>query len=69
MTEERGYFDIYKKRINRYGKNTQERIQGQREKVFDIKVQESVYKVSFIYEGNEHFGTLERGSQDNTETI
>jgi hypothetical protein len=69
MTEERCYFDIYKKRINRYGKNTQERIQGQREKVFDIKVQESVYKVSFIYEGNEHFGTLERGSQDNTETI
>ena len=69
MAEERSYFDIYKKRINRYGENTQERIQGQREKVFDIKVQESVYKVSFIYEGNEHFGTLERGSQDNTETI
>ena len=66
---ERSYFDIYKKRINRYGENTQERIQGQREKVFDIKVQESVYKVSFIYEGKEHFGTLERGSQDNTETI
>jgi hypothetical protein len=66
---ERSYFDIYKKRINRYGENTQERIQGQREKVFDIKVQESVYKVSFTYEGKEYFGTLERGSQDNTETI
>lgn len=63
------YFDIYEKRINRYGKNTQERIQNQREKVFNIKVQESVYKVSFIYEGKEHFGTFERGSQDNTETI
>jgi hypothetical protein len=69
MTEERSYYEVYKKRINRYGKNTQERIQGQREKVFDIKVQESVYKVSFFYEGIEHFGTLERGSQDNTETI
>jgi hypothetical protein len=32
------YFDIYKKRINRYGENHQERIQGQREKVFKIKV-------------------------------
>ena len=70
------YFDIYKKRINRYGENTQERIQGQREKVFDIKVQESVYKVKFYFdigaakeEDNWHFGTLERGSQDNTETI
>ena len=63
------YFDIYEKRINRYGKNTQERIQNQREKVFNIKVQESVYKVSFIYEGKEHFGTFERSSQDNTETI
>ena len=76
MAEERSYFDIYKKRINRYGENTQERIQGQREKVFDIKVQESVYKVKFYFdigavkeEDNWHFGTLERGSQDNTETI
>jgi hypothetical protein len=37
--------------------------------VFDIKVQESVYKVSFEYDNKTHYGTLERGSQDNTETI
>lgn len=63
------YFDIYKKRINRYGENHQERIQGQREKVFKIKVQESIYKVEFEYEGKIRYGTLERGSQDNTETL
>lgn len=63
------YFDIYKKRINRYGETNQERIQKQREKVFELKVQESVYKVEFEYDGTKHFGTLERKSQDNTETL
>lgn len=62
------YFDIYKKRIDRYGDTQQERIQKQREKVFDIKIQNSVYKVSFEYEGEIHYGTLERNSQDNSET-
>lgn len=70
------YFDIYKKRINRYGTTQQERIQKQREKVFDLKVQNSVYQVKFYFntgateeEKNWHYGTLERKSQDNTETL
>lgn len=70
------YFDIYKKRINRYGFTQQERIQNQREKVFDLKVQNSVYQVKFYFdvgateeERNWHLGTLERSSQDNTETL
>ena len=63
------YFDIYEKRLNRYGTTQQERIQNQREKVFDLKVQGSVYKVEFEYNGAVHFGTLERSSQNNTETL
>lgn len=63
------YFDIYEKRLNRYGTTQQERIQNQREKVFDLKVQGSVYKVEFEYNGVVHFGTLERSSQNNTETL
>ena len=66
---EKSYFEIYKQRINRYGNTQQERIQKQREKVFDIKVENSVYRVEFEYQGAIQVGTLERGSQDNTETI
>lgn len=63
------YFEIYKKRINRYGTNFQERIQNQREKAFKIRVLKSVYKVEFDYDGKMYLGTLERNTQNNTETI
>ena len=30
------YFDIYKKRVNRFGTDYQSRIQGEREHLFDL---------------------------------
>lgn len=43
-----GYFeDVYLKRLNRYGTNHQERVQGQREREFENYLKKSVYKVDF----------------------
>lgn len=43
------YFDIYKKRLNRYGLDYQSRVQGQRERDFDNYLLKSVYRVDFQY--------------------
>lgn len=58
------YYDIYKKRLNRYGNDVQGRIQGQRERVFDEYVKTSLNRVSF----NDTVGVLERNKQDYVET-
>lgn len=58
------YYDIYKKRLNRYGNDVQGRIQGQRERVFDEYVKTSLNRVSF----NDTIGVLERNKQDYVET-
>lgn len=63
------YFDIYKKRLNRYGLDYQSRIQGQREHLFDLYLLKSVYRVEFDYEGQEIVGSLERYKQDETKTL
>ena len=41
------YFDIYEKRLNRYGLDYQSRIQGKREQNFDLYLQKSIYRVDF----------------------
>ena len=62
------YYEIYRRRLNRYGLDYQSRIQGQRERNFDDYLLKSIYRVDFWY--NDIFvpATLERYKQDYTET-
>ena len=62
------YYDIYKLRLNRFGNDYQSRIQGEREKNFDLYLLKSVYRVDFLYNNQHHVGSLERNKQDNSET-
>ena len=63
------YFDIYKKRVNRYGLDYQSRIQGEREQLFDLYLLKTIYRVDFLYEGTYHPGSFEKYKQDETETL
>ena len=63
------YFDIYKQRLNRFGNDYQSRIQGSREKNFDLYLLKSVYRVDFEYCGHSHPGSLERNKQTDTKTL
>lgn len=63
-----GYYDIYRKRLNRYGNNFQARVQNQREREFDDYLKKSVYRIDFEFEGKECAGTLEPYKQDYTQT-
>ena len=40
------YFDIYRKRVNRYGNNLQERIQGKKEHDFEVFMSKSPNQVT-----------------------
>ena len=40
------YFDVYLKRVNRYGNNLQERIQGKKEHDFEVFMSKSPNKVT-----------------------
>lgn len=63
------YYDIYLKRLNRYGENFQERLQGQREAEFEEYLKKTVYKVQFPYEDRVETGSLEKYQQDDTKTL
>ena len=63
------YLDTYKKRLNRYGINYQERIQTEREKLFLLYLKKTVYLVNFEYENNLRYGSLEPYRQDDTKTL
>lgn len=64
------YFeDIYKKRVNRYGLDYQSRVQGEREKMFDLYLLKTIYRVDFMYEGELIAGSLEKYRQDETQTL
>ena len=54
------YFDIYLKRLNRYGLDYQSRTQAKREKTFEAYLLKSVYKVDFNFEGNVYEGSFEK---------
>ena len=62
------YYEIYKKRLNRYGLDYQSRIQGQRDRNFDDYLLKSIYRVDFWYNDTFTPATLERYKQDYTET-
>ena len=63
------YFDVYKQRVNRFGNDYQSRIQGAREKQFDLYLLKTVYRVDFEYKGCRHAGSLERNKQTDTKTL
>ena len=63
------YFDIYQKRLNRYGTTYQSRIQGKREHEFQLYLDRSVYRVEFTYNKQTVVGSLEKYQQNETKTI
>ena len=63
------YYDIYLKRLNRYGENYQARVQSKREEEFEIYLLKSVYRVDFEFEEEIHPATFEKHKQDETETL
>lgn len=63
------YYDIYKKRINRYGTDYQSRKQSKREEEFDRYLAKSVYKINFTWDDEEQVGTFEKYKQDDTKTL
>ena len=63
------YYEVYLKRLNRYGGNYQARVQKKREEEFELYCLKSVYKVSFEFEGEQQEGTFEKYKQDETETL
>lgn len=62
------YDDIYLKRLNRYGLDFQSRLQGQRERNFEIYLLRSLFRVDFEYAEKVHPASLERYKQDYSET-
>ena len=61
-------YDTYFQRLNRNGYDYQTRIQANREKHFELYLLRSVYRVDFMYEGNMIPGSLERNTEDETQT-
>ena len=61
------YYDIYQKRLNRFGNDYWARMQGEREYNFDLYLLKSVYRVDFLYNDELHPGVLEKNKQDNSE--
>lgn len=65
-----GYYDeIYLKRLNRYGLDYQTRIRAQREKLFEIYLSKSIYRVNFTFNEKNIEGSLEKYKQDDTQTL
>lgn len=66
---ENSYYDIYLKRLNRYGNDYQTRTQKKRERDFENYLLKSVYRVEFDYNQEIVPATFERYKQDETETL
>lgn len=62
------YVDIYSKRLNRYGKDYQSRIEGIRAKEFEDFLLKSPNRVDFEFEGTLVAGVIEQYKQDHSET-
>lgn len=63
------YNDIYKKRLNRYGLDYQSRVQGMRERSFELLLKKSNYRIDFDYDGKINPGVFEKYKQDETRTL
>lgn len=62
------YNGPYRERLNRFGYTHQSRIQGAREKEFELYLEKSVYRINFDYNGETHPSILEPFKQDETQT-
>lgn len=62
------YYEVYRKRLNRYGLDFQSRIQGERERDFENYLYQTIYRVEFEYDGAVYCGSLEHNKQDYSET-
>lgn len=63
------YFEIYKKRANRWGNTYQERLFNMRAQNFENQLKSSVYLVDFPYKDRFEQGEFTRYKQDETETL
>lgn len=63
------YYDIYTQRLNRFGNDYQSRIQGERERNFELYLLKTVYRVDFEFNHCHHAGSLEKYKQDDTKTL
>ena len=63
------YNDVYKKRLNRYGLDYQSRVQGMRERSFELLLEKSIYRIDFDYDGTINPGVFEKYKQDETRTL
>lgn len=63
------YYNIYLKRLNRYGNDYQTRTQNKRERDFENYLLKSVYRIEFEYDTKINPATFERYKQDETETL
>ena len=69
MPEPSEYYNIYLKRLNRYGEDYKTRTQKKRERDFENYLVKSVYRIDFTYEEQIHPATFEKYKQDETETL
>ena len=63
------YYDTYMKRLNRFGNNHWDRVQGEREKNFSLYLKRTVYRVSFPYNDEIRVGSLEPYRQTDTKIL
>ena len=63
------YYDTYMKRLNRFGDNHWDRVQGEREKNFSLYLKRTVYRVSFPYNDEIRVGSLEPYRQTDTKIL
>lgn len=63
------YFDIYKKRMNRYGDNATDRLEKGRQQNFEKFLHQSPHYTKFQYKDKEVECVFEPSSQDETKTI
>lgn len=63
------YLDIYKKRLNRFGDDYFSRIQGEREKNFELYLMRSTCRIDFLYQDEVHPGSFERYQQTASKTL
>ena len=63
------YFDIYKKRMNRYGDNARDRLEKGRQQNFEKFLYQSPHYTKFQYKEKEVECVFEPSSQDETKTV
>lgn len=63
------YLDRYKLRLNHDGYDYQARMQTKRERLFDLYLKRSVYRIHFMYDDVDRVGSFEKYKQDETESM